>query len=231
MPFPTQPLISIYPLPPTHISQELKQILNAVVQGAFGGETGIRPHLTEHADHAVLELEFSPEAPRSVAGEIAIRLAMTTLQLITILGKELGAQIRQSSSPYRRMMTLPGLTWYRLRLRLGKLIAAQESPTSISLNCASTGISIRITIGQPLGYLVPVPSYLCDSVVQRRVTSKGEIVRVRCGRYPISIVLPRDVSATEVSDGMLLSTAHVVGQIPRRLVQLRRCQLSLFNES
>ena len=179
----------------------------------------------------MLELEFSPETPRGVAGEIAIRLTMTTLQLIAILGKELGAQVRQSSPPYRRMMTLPGLTWYRLRLRLGKLIAAQESSTSISLNCANTGISIRITIGRPLGYLVPVPSYLCDSVVQRRVTSKSEIVRVRCGRYPISISLPRDVNATEVSDGMLITTAPVVGQIPRRLVQFRRCQLSLFDES
>ena len=230
MPVSTQTLLTISPALPAKNLQELKQILDIVVFGAFGLQTNFRTVLIESADHAVLGLDFAPDVQPCILVELTIRLAATTLQLVTALAKELGVPTRQSGVPYCRMLKLPGLTWHHVRFRLSRLVSTLESPSSMVLVCANTALHLRITTGRPLGYSAHPSAYLCGTVIRRRVTSGGEIVRIRCGRRPMSIAIPRDISATAVSDGMVIATAPIVSQIPRRLVQMRRCQLSLFSD-
>lgn len=89
-------------------------------------------------------------------------------------------------------------------------------------------VGLRIETGKPLGYSAPTPVYLCDAVIQRRLTSRGEVVRIRCGQKLMSIAIPRNISAAVISDGALISTKPIVGLIVRRMLQVSPCQLNLF---
>lgn len=231
MPNSIQPLLTISPALPPQVLQQLQKILNAVARGAFGQQSDFRILLVMNGTHADMQLEFPPEAPQDVPREIALRTAETSLQLIGALAKNLGVPTRTSNTPSRRMLRLTGLTWHLVRHRLSKIVAALESPTLIELTCAHSAARLRITAGRPLGCAAPPPAYLCGTVIRRRATSFGEVVRVRSGRTPMSVVVPREIGAAAVSDGVLISTTPVVGLIPRRIVSIARCQLSMFRDN
>ena len=221
-------LLTISPALSEKNLQELKQILGIVALGAFGQQLNVQIVLTEHTDYAVLSLEF-PNEQISIAVEIATRLATTMLQLVASLARELGVPTRQSGVPSRRILKLTGLTWHRVRIKLSKLVAALESQQAfIELACLNTSLHLRLTTGRSLGRSASSSVYLCDTVIHRRTTSSGEIARIRCGKRSMSIAVPRDINANAISNGTAISMTNIVGKIQRRLVLIRRCQLSLL---
>jgi hypothetical protein len=176
-------------------------------------------------------LECLPGAQQEIWCEIAIRLAATTLQVVTALARDLGVSGRYAGLLPRPRLQLTGLAWSLVRSRLAKLLASLDSPGVLELTCAHTDSCLRVTTGRPLGGCAPLPTYLCGAVVGRRTTPAGEVLRIRSGRHEMSLALPRQISASSVSNGMVISAAPSVGRIPRRIVCVRRCQLPLFEDS
>jgi hypothetical protein len=228
MPLTTQPILTISPTLPAPALQELQKILCTVAHGAFGCQSDWRIVLADQATHTMLMIEQPSDVVPHVTTDVSVRLASTTLQLIATLARELGVSIRQTNRPCCPMLSLTGLTWHRVRLSLSRLVATLQSTTSVELACASTGFRLRIRTGQSLGYAALAPAYICDAVIRRRVTSRGEVVRIRSGHRLMSIAIPRDISAALISDGALISTTPVVGVIVRRMVQVSPCQTHLF---
>jgi hypothetical protein len=228
MPLTTLPILTISPTLPAPALQELKKIFCIVTQGAFGGQSDWQIVLTDQATHTMLMIEHTYEVVPHVTADVAVRLASTMLQLLTTLARKLGVSIRQTNLPCCPMLPLSGLTWHRVRLCLSRLVATLQSIMFLELACASTGFRLRIRTGQSLGYAAPAPAYLCSAVIRRRVTSRGEVVRIRCGHRLMSIAIPRDISATAITNGALISTAPVVGVIVRQMVKISPCQTHLF---
>lgn len=228
MPNTTIPILSITPaLPAAHV-EELQKILCTVAHGAFGHQSDCRIVLTDHVSHATLMIEHPSNAEPSFTQDVAIRLAATMLQLLGLLARELGVSVRQTNRPHCPMLSLSGLTWHRVRLGLIRLVATLQSTTFLELACPNTDLRLLIRTGKPLGYSAPTPVYMCDAVIQRRHTSRGEVVRIRCGQKLMSIAIPRNVSAAVISDGALISTTPVVGLIIRRMLEISPCQFRLF---
>lgn len=228
MPVAKLPILTITPALPAVPLQEIQNILCTVAHGAFGAQSDWQIVIADEMSHATLMIEHSSDAEPSFTPDVAIRLTATMLQLLELLAPELGVSVRQTNRPRCTMLSLTGLSWHRVRLSLTKLIATFRAPTLIELACPNSGLCLRIGAGKPLGRTAPTPVYLCDAIIRRRITSSGEIVRIRCGQRMMSIAIPRDVSASIISDGVLISTTPVVGLIVRRMVQVSPCQLSLF---
>lgn len=229
MPLTTLPILTISPTLPAPALQELKKIFCLVTHGAFGGQSDWQIVLTDQATHTMLMIEHPYEVVPHVTADVAVRLASTMLQLLATLARKLGVSIRQTNRPCCPMLSLSGLTWHRVRLSLSRLVATLQSIMFVELGCANTGFRLRIRTGQSLGYAAPAPAYLCSAVIRRRVTSRGEVVRIRCGHRLMSIAIPRDINAAAISDGALISTTPVVGAIVRRMVQVTPCQTNLFH--
>ena len=226
MPIANQPLLTISPAQSTKSLQELKTILNILLLGAFGKQTGIRATLAEDTGHAALGLEFVSDMDLYTAVGIANRLADAMLDVIGAQARELGVEHRLSRLPCYRTLKLPGLSWHQIQRSFKKLIATSESLEFVELVCGNTGRRLRISTSRSLaGY----SDWLCDTVIQRRATLGGEIVKIRSGRHEMSFAMPRDISALMVSDGAVISTTPIVGKISRRLLKIRRCQLSLLD--
>lgn len=225
-----QQLLTISSGLPSKTLQELKKILDILVLGAFGEQTCVQATLVEDTGHTVLGLEFVPDIDSCTTVEIAIRLADTMLDVLGALARELGVEYRLSSLPSCRMLKLPGLSWHRLQLSFRKLISTPEARGCIELVRGSSGRRLRIATGRSLvGYSAGHSDWLCDAIIQRRATLGGEIVRIRSGHREMSFAMPRNISATTVSEGSVISTTPIVGRIPRRLLKIRRCQLSLLD--
>lgn len=229
MPITTLPIMTITPVLPTAHLQELQKILCTVAHGAFGGQSDCRIVLADQVSHATIMIEHTFGMEPRFTQDVAIRLASTTLQLLALLAREVGVSGRQTNRPHCPMLSLSGLTWHRVRLSLIRLVATWQSTTYVELACPNTGLRLRIGTGKPLGHSAPTPVYMCDVVIQRRHTSRGEVVRIRCGQKLMSIAIPRNVSAAVISDGALISTTPVVGLIIRRMLQVSPCQFRLFD--
>ena len=230
MPIATFPLLTVFPALPQKGLQELKKILDIVVVGAFGQQTNFRTTLAEHSDHAVLEIEFLSEVQQCSSFEIVIRVAETMLQLIAMSARKLGVSARQSNIPSRRALKISGLTWHHARLRLANLVCTRDLPPLIQLRSSNTDLFLQIRTDLSLGYSTPSDAYLCTTVICQRTTPAGVVVRIRCERRSMSIAIPHGERADCIYNGAVISTAPIAGLIPRRLVQIRRCQNSLFSE-
>lgn len=231
MPFFIQSLLVVSPALSPKTGHEVQQLINTVVTGAFEQQCDFRLSVA-HADgigSTSYQLELSAEIqPRDALG-IVPRVAETTLLLIKILASELGVSVRYYGTPKFPMLRLSGLTWYRVRCKLAEILSSFESTGAVELMIPCCDVRIRVATGCPLGSTGPHPVHLCNTVVRRRRTSFGEVVRIRTGRKLMSIVVPPDVNPSAVSDGAAFHTAPIVGLIPRRLLQFERCQLPLFN--
>ena len=228
MPITTLPLLTITPIVSAAAFQQLEQILAIVLVGAFGRQPDLRTTRIEHADHLVLGIEVSFEMQPCNTAEIATRLAETMLQLIPVLTREIGVNCRRQGIPCRQKLKITGLAWHHARLKLTRLVSVLAPLEFVDIVSPNTELRLRISTNRSLGASSLPSIYLCDSVVSRRSTSNGDIVRIRCGRRLMSIAMPRYTNPTVVSDGIVVSTTPIVGLIPRRLVQVRRCQLSLL---
>ena len=230
MPLSIQPLLTVSPALPTQALEDVHCLLGAVAHGAFGSNSGYRIILVHsaHTNCAEYQLEFTSADLKSYTNGIALRLAETTLLLITALAKGLGLQARLSNIPSSRMLCLAGLTWYQTGCRLRKIIAMLESPRAVEFTSLLSALRVRIATGCPLRNPEAQHCFLCLTIIRRRMTSSAEVVRIKFGENAISIIVPHEIGAAAVSHGAMIHTTQVVGLIPRRLVQIERCQLSLF---
>lgn len=158
--------------------------------------------------------------------EIAVRLGETLIRTLGSLGAETGIRFRFRGIPGRPALNISGLTRHQLRLQLLALFAGIESQTQLELTCCWSPLSLRIWAGGVTG---TASSYLCEEIVRRRSTRRGDVIRIRVGKRLMSIALPVDYSACHIKHGSLISTAPVVGLVPRRVVQAARCQFSMFD--
>lgn len=228
MPLTIHPILTITPVLPATQLLELQKILCTIAHGAFDGQSDCQIVLADNVNHAVLMIEHTFDAEPRFTQDVAIRLASTMIQLLGLLARELGVSARKTTYPHCPMLSLTGLTWHRVRLSLVRLVAMLQSTTYVELACPKTGLHLRIGTGKPLGHSAPIPFYMCDAVVRRRLTSRGEVVRIRCGQRLMSIAIPRNVSGSVISDGSLISTTPVVGLIARRMCHVSPCQFRLF---
>jgi hypothetical protein len=222
------PILTISPTLPAPALQELQKILRLITHGAFGGQSDWQIVPTDQANHTMLMIAHPSAVVPHITTDVAVRLASTMLQLLALQARKIGVSIRQTNRPSCPMLFLSGLTYHRVRLSLSRLVATLQSIMFLELACASTGFQLRMRTGQSLRYAAPVPAYLCSAVIRRRVTKRGEVVRIRCGHRLMSIAIPRDISAAAISDGALISTTPVVGVIVRRMVNISPCQTHLF---
>lgn len=230
MPVNTQLVATVTPQLPPPLLAEMQNILCSVAAGAYGRDANFKISAVTPANqnHTALHLEVQPDTPQGITADLAMQLAETTLQMIAELAKGLGVPTRISSTPSRRMMILPGLTWPHARCRFRKILAALESLGAIELACASSSFRLRVTTRRPPGSPANRQLVLCDAVISRRMTPRGSVVRIRSGRAEMSIIVPAEIGADAISDGMVLIVAPVVGMIPLRLVAIAPCQFSLF---
>ncbi len=231
MPFLSQPVLTVSPALPAPVLSEMQQLLRTITKGAFGPLPEYQLHHATYADRAEFQLEPPDGTPTAEAREIALRITETTLLLIGSTAKELSIPARLSGTPSRGILNLFALTPYQARCKLIKIFSMIESIRAIELTSPLTALRLRITTGNPVGSGRANAAYLCSTIINRRTTLSGDIVRIMSGGRPMSVVVPRNIGSALVSHGTAIHTAPVVGLISRRLVQTELCQLSLLRDS
>lgn len=227
MPEPIE-LLKILPALPNSAALEMQRLVYAVVKGAYPLQLNYRILVLSDIDQTLLSIECANDSS-DMAVDNAIRIAESALRLIASLSRQCGVFIRQSM-PSCRALTLRGLTWSSVGASFIKLMSTSELPTAIELRCVHTEHYIRLSSTRTLSSSTNDLSYLCCTVTRRRSTTRSHSVRIKCGRRELSIVLPNDVHPTAIRSGMLINTTKINGSISRRLVESRRCQLSLLND-
>lgn len=144
--------------------------------------------------------------------------------------RAIGVNARMSGQPSRPPLVLDVLKENHIRQAIARLVALHVSPALIELACTSTDARLKIAIGQKLGRTAPLSTCVCDAVIQRRHTLRGEVVRIRSGKRLQSVVIPRHISSTAVSNGTMITTAPIIGLVCQRLVQAFPCQMNLFTD-
>jgi hypothetical protein len=224
------PVLSISSALPQTALHELRHMLEIVAFGAFDRQRHFQIGLTEQTDQSTLYLAPITELSSDVYMKIATRLATTTIHLVSVLGREIGIPIRHLTPLSGRALNVAGLPWHHARQKLIKLNASITSPTPTELGCAITGEKLRLALGKELLDSKPPTAYLCRTVIDRRETPGGQIVRIHSGHREMSIAIPFDVNSASVIGGSLIIIKPIVGLISRRMIQLGCCQLSLFED-
>ena len=231
MPSSIQPLLIISPTLSASALQELLHLMNAVMRGAFPQQSGWKILFTESPEkcraeyHLQLPSGFSEEEART----LTVRVAESTLYVISVLAIEFGVPARPSGTPSQRVLQLPGLNWYRAQRCLTKFFSLLESPPTTSFMSALTEFRLRVTTGRPLGCTsAENAGFLCTAIICRRTIASGEIVRVQSTGISFSIFVPSEIGASALKEGVVVHTVPIVGLIPKRLIQFKLCQRSLF---
>ena len=231
MQFLVEPLFSVSPALSLKAQKEVQNLINTVATGAFEQN----PDYIFSATHSCggvstnYRIEFDTKIGPSDARELALRLAETTLQLIKIHATQLGISVRQSGTPSVNMLRLPGLTCYRIRCQLAEFFASFASIGTVEFTSHLCDIQIRVATGRPLGSTGLLPVLLSSTLVSRRKTQFGEVIRIKTGGKLISIVVPPDLVPSVGPGGAAFHTTPIVGLIPRRLLKIEHRQFPLFN--
>lgn len=230
MPVSIQPLLIVSPALPVRALQELLNLVNAVMRGAFPQQSDWQILIAESPEKsgALYHLQLPSGFPEEDARTLAIRVAETTLHFARVLAIDLGVPTRPSGTPSLRVLQLPGLNWYRAQRSLTKFLSLLESPPTTLFVSALTDFRLRVTTGHPLGSTKANEAFLCSTIVHRKSNRYGETVRIRCSGKFLSIFVPAGIHASAIKDGAAMHTTPVVGLVPRRLIQVEQCQQALF---
>ncbi len=223
------PILHITPALPQASLLELQKIAIYLSRGAFGARTGIHIGIKQTDNQATLMLEF-PANSENHQPEIAQRVAITMLQMLHLSARSLGVSARLCGHPSQSSLRVDGLTYHFTRRSLAKMFAMQESQIPVVLACASVDFQLNIRFGMALGSASPLPHYICDTIIRRRFTRRGEVVRIRSGKQLMSIVIPNHMGSSAISEGKLISLTPIVGLVSRRVAQTEPCQMHLFPE-
>ena len=230
MPVSIHPLLTVSPVLPARAQQELLHLMNTVVRGAFPQQRDWQILLIESPEQgrAVYHLQLPSGFLEEEARTLAVRVAESTLYVISVLAIEFGVPTRQSGTPSLCVLQLPGLYWYRAQRSLTKFLSLLESPPTTLFVSALTDFRLRVTTGHPLGSTKAIEAFLCSTIVHRKSNRYGETVRIRCSGKFLSIFVPAGIHASAIKDGAAMHTTAAVGLVPRRLIQVEQCQQALF---
>lgn len=222
------PILMISPALSPNALRELQKILGYIARGAFGPAC-VSVVLNVPPTDASLSVELTSTRDESQhAHEITSRLAITMLDLIRLSSRPLGVRTRSYGQPNHPSLQVDGLALHHIRQALARFLAMHDSPIQVDLACSSGDFALQIKLGQALGSATPLTTLVCDSVIRRRFTRQGEVVRIRSGRRVLSVIIPRHIHSRAICEGTLIATTPIVGAVCRRLAQASPCQMNLF---